>query len=220
MMRLGVRSGGLAATALLTALVVAAGCGRAEPPPAADTISQSAQARAKAWAAEKARRDATEKAAAIAARAAAPDCPADDFKFIPGDQLTMEELAQLSSESTSRPVHPSGGGAPYRLAYAPFDYENYPLREGRGGVGVIYVRADAPDRRSIGGVLWSRGGALSSSGGDTYESRADGEALTIEMVPQYADQTETTITCIDRFRVTLSHDGVLTAGGRRIGQFR
>lgn len=204
------RAGAIGWALTLACCGMLAACGRA--PAKEDRIVAEAKAHAKAWSGRQATRDEAKRAAAIAAVEAAPDCPPGRFRFVPDDRLSMFELGNLGEEL-------QGEWKSSRLIFLPFDYDLHPPRGEWGAAGVIYVRGDPPDRRTIGGVLWARPADFLSDGGGAIVKGPAGDVLTVSLVPDYADPEGTKIICIARFRATLAPDGTLTAGGKKVGVF-
>lgn len=197
--------------ATLACCAIVAACGPAKD----DRIVADAKARSKAWStaqgAQDAARAAAEQAAAVAAIKAAPDCTPSPFKFVPDERLSVAELVSLGEEP---PTQVEGR----RLVFLGFDYEAPSARGDWVAVGVLYVRGDPPDRRTIGGVLWSRNPNFRGDNSEIIKG-PEGDVLNVSLVPTYADDTETKIACVGRFRAVLSPDGTLTAGGKKVGVF-
>lgn len=198
---------------ILAACAMLAACGQPKAPAAA--TEPKAKTQVAVPAAIRAAQAADEAASAREAgvRDAAPDCPADRFRFVADERLSMFELAALAEGPS-----PEAGPKARRLAFVPFDYDLHPPRGEWQGAGVIYVAGDPPDRRTVGGVLWARGGFLSEGGGAIADT-PNGQVLTVTLEPEWADPEGRKINCVGRFRATLFPDGTLSAAGKKVGVF-
>ena len=213
------------------ALGAVSACGPSRPEPARPDVAKVETERAavfKTWMAaqeaEAAKRQAEQRRQAIAVLDAAPDCD-DRFQFIPGEQLSADDLGKATRVRFKATV--SSPTAPHRLrlGYQVFDDELPPPLHGRWtAVARIQVRGDADDRRLLQGVVWTQPRA-SNHGyrgplDEDFMKTPDGVVLIVSTGARYWTQEMTTPICVGRFRLKLTKDGVLYAGGKKVADFR
>ena len=129
---------------------------------------------------------------------ARPGC-ASEFRLDLDAILTASEVNGLSEPQAI--VAPGG----LQLAYAPFDYEDYPVRGAWGAAGIVYAWRGADRAGAVGGVIWARQDVDRHPSGGGVLTQAD----------QGAELRQTAASCAGAFVVRLDPDGTLRAGGAK-----